>query len=286
MIKIAGDTHTGRVRSHNEDAFLADAARGLAVVADGMGGHASGEVASRIIIDTFNDRTTGSDLVHTLLAGHSAIVAHAQAYPECSGMGATAVAAQVDAQNCRIAWVGDSRIYLWRPQAGLQQLSRDHSYLEFLLASGEIAPEEARNHPQRNVVTQGLGLNEPQPDSLTLTWQPGDRLLLCSDGLSDELDDAQIAALLAANMDIDAAVAALIEAALDRGGRDNVSVVVAENAAAPADTAGTADSRDDDPRALPADAGTASVPGSDNRWPLWAAIGVAILLGIIVFLLL
>lgn len=232
MIKIVGDTHPGRVRDHNEDAILVDEGRGLAVVADGMGGHASGEVASQITIDTFAGQSVLGALAATLLDAHRRIVERALAQPESKGMGATVVVAQADAHSYRISWVGDSRVYHWRRGAGLQQISRDHSYLEWLLAKGEISEAEARTHPQRNVVTQALGANEPEPepDSRTETWQPGDRLLLCSDGLNDELEDAQIAAILAASADGDTAVAALIDAAVKHGGRDNVSVVVLENA--------------------------------------------------------
>lgn len=241
MITIVGDTHPGRVRGNNEDAILADERRGLAVVADGMGGHASGEVASRITIDTFA-QTDGAP-ADTLLAAHRHIVEHAQAQPECAGMGATAVAAQVDARYYRISWVGDSRAYHWRRGAGLKQVSRDHSYLGWLLSQGQISEAEARNHPQRNVVTQGLGLNEPQPDCLQGEWYLRDRLLLCSDGLSDELNDREIEALLDASAAPADAVAALIGAALERGGRDNVSVVVLENKAACARAAPETNSR-------------------------------------------
>jgi len=229
MINIAGDTHPGRVRANNEDAILFDETRALAVVADGMGGHASGEVASQITVDTFARRDAQATLADTLIAAHRNIADHARARPECAGMGATAVAASVDARRYRISWVGDSRAYLWRPGAGIKQISRDHSYLEWLLSQGQISEADARNHPQRNVVTQGLGLNEPQPENREGDWQARDRLLLCSDGLSDELTDAEIDGLLTAGTDLRIAVAALIDAALKSGGRDNISVVLLEN---------------------------------------------------------
>lgn len=287
MIKITGSTHSGRVRDHNEDAFLIDESRGLAVVADGMGGHASGEVASKIIVDTFshvdrvsNDAGSSANLANTLLVAHTAIVAHAHAHSECKGMGATVVAVQADAQAYRIAWVGDSRIYHWHRKTGLQQVSRDHSYLEYLLASGEIEPEQARNHPQRNVVTQALGLNKPQPDSLSRAWQPGDRLLLCSDGLSDELDDAQIEALLVGNAEIEPAVAALIEAALNSGGRDNVSVVLLENRAL--------ENQALENQFAPTDEDSAQSSWQNRSWwsewwPLFAGTGAALLFGAVAY---
>lgn len=230
MIRISGQTHPGRVRDHNEDAIWSDAARGLAVVADGMGGHASGEVASRITVETFSTAPEQA-LAETLLEAHRRIAAQAQAQPECAGMGATAVAARADARRYHISWVGDSRVYHWRPGAGLRQVSRDHSFLQLLLSQGHISAEEARTHPRRNVVTQGLGHDTPQPDSFSDDWRGGDRLLLCSDGLSDELEDARIDAILAEHTDLEAAVAALLEAALASGGRDNISAILLENTA-------------------------------------------------------
>lgn len=263
MIKISGATHSGRVRDHNEDAIFSDAASGLAVVADGMGGHASGEVASQITIETFA-QGVNADLAATLLRAHAAIVARAVEQPESKGMGATVVAVQADEKLYRVAWVGDSRVYYWQRGSGLRQVSRDHSYLEWMLRTGEITEAEARVHPQRNVVTQALGLNSPQPDSVIEAWRGGDRLLLCSDGLTDELEDAQIEALLGANAELESAASALIEAALRNGGRDNVSVVLLENAtAAAAPTRGR----------------------WSTLWPVFAGIAAA-LLGAIVFLVL
>src|SRR5690606_2193415 len=128
-------------------------------------------------------------------------------------------------------WVGDSRLYRWRRGSGLVQVSRDHSYLDWLISQGKVSPEEARNHPQRNVVTQCLGLADPRPDEFSDRWQRGDRLLLCSDGLTDELDDEALALTLSQHGDLDAARAALMEAALRSGGRDNVSVILLENGA-------------------------------------------------------
>lgn len=266
MITIAGDTHPGRVRANNEDAFLADPGRALAVVADGMGGHASGEIASQITIDTFTAQGDGAALADMLLAAHRHIAEHARAHPQCAGMGATAVAARADARHYRISWVGDSRAYHWRPGAGLRRISRDHSYLEWLLSQGQISEAEARNHPQRNVVTQGLGLNEPEPESREGDWAPRDRLLLCSDGLTDELDDAEIDALLNAAPDLGIAVAALIDAALKSGGRDNISVVLLENNA-------------------PASAAPTPRPSWwSTLWPILAGVAGALAVGFLLYL--
>jgi protein phosphatase len=236
MIRISGDTHAGRVREHNEDAVFIDSERGLALVADGMGGHASGEVASRLVAETFAESASSVDphsprLSELLLDAHQRIVANAASEPIHNGMGSTAVAVVADGDRFRVSWVGDSRLYRWRRGSGLQQLSRDHSYLDWLISQGKVSSEEARVHPQRNVVTQCLGLADPQPDELTDHWRHGDRLLLCSDGLTDELDDEAIALILSQHGDLDAARSALIDAALSSGGRDNISVVLLENGA-------------------------------------------------------
>lgn len=234
MIRISGDTHAGRVREHNEDAVFIDRERCIALVADGMGGHASGEVASRLVAETFAQSHTPSEprtphLSDLLLDAHQRIVASAATEPIHSGMGSTAVAVVADGDRFAVSWVGDSRLYRWRRGSGLQQVSRDHSYLDWLISQGKVRPDEARAHPQRNVVTQCLGLADPQPDELSDRWQRGDRLLLCSDGLTDELEDEAIALILSQHGDLDAARSALIEAALSSGGRDNISVVLLEN---------------------------------------------------------
>jgi PPM family protein phosphatase len=277
MIKIVGDTHPGRVRDHNEDAILIDIARGLAVVADGMGGHASGEVASQIIVETFAETGDGEVLADTLLNAHRRIVARAEADPESKGMGATVVAVQADGVHYDLSWVGDSRVYHWRPGNGLRQVSRDHSYLEWLLSQGEISEAEARNHPQRNVVTQGLGLNDPQPENSAEHWRRGDRVLLCSDGLSDELEDAQIDAILAASTDLDIAKAALIDAALKNGGRDNISVVLMENDA----PAITGDITVQHVRMGNAESAAGAASLWTTLWPVLAGVLGALVIGIV-----
>lgn len=228
MININGDTHPGRVRENNEDAIFMDEALGFAVVADGMGGHASGEIASRIIVETLARERRGT-LPERLLLAHRNVVDHARENPASEGMGATVVAVQADATTYQLCWVGDSRAYHWRPGKGLRQISRDHSYLELLLSHGQISETEAQKHPQRNVVTQALGVGKPEPETLKGDWCAGDRLLLCSDGLSDELDNTEIETLLAPEPELKAAVETLIGAALDKAGRDNVSVILMEN---------------------------------------------------------
>jgi PPM family protein phosphatase len=218
-------THAGRKYTHNEDCIGWDEARGVYVIADGMGGHAGGEVASRIVRDTVLEHVRTEALDRALLAAHHAVVGAAATAEKLGGMGSTAIVARVDGRSCEIAWVGDSRAYLLR-RGALSLLTRDHSYVEALIERGAIDVGEARNHPDRNIVLQTLGVADPDPSLATLQLREGDRLLLCSDGLNDELDDAEIAAVLSLHADPHAAAAQLIDAALAKGGRDNVSVIV------------------------------------------------------------
>lgn len=227
-MKCFGKTHPGKIRDHNEDAIGWDEGSAIVVLADGMGGHASGEVASDIVRNTVIERgRAGESLADAILQAHSAVQASAAEDASRSGMGSTVVAARSVAGNYEIGWVGDSRAYLWRDQK-LSQLTRDHSYLEWLITNGQLSEQEARNHPQKNIVTQSVGLGEPKPDVVRGRLHSGDKILLCSDGLNDELTDAEIASLCASNSSTEAMIDALIDAALDHGGKDNVSVVVAE----------------------------------------------------------
>ena len=142
-------------------------------------------------------------------------------------MGTTIVVAQIDGGDAEISWVGDSRAYLWR-RGELQQVSRDHSYLELLRAQNILTEEQIRADPRSNLVIQTLGLGEPKPSVEALSLRYGDRILLCSDGLNDEVDDDDIAAILARHANVQGAVDELVQAALDNGGRDNTSVVIVE----------------------------------------------------------
>jgi PPM family protein phosphatase len=224
-LPFAADTHPGRKYQHNEDSIGWLPERGLFLVADGMGGHASGEVASRIVAETILGNAADASLTGALLAAHRAVVSASGQTAERKGMGSTGVVARIERSRCDIAWVGDSRAYLFRRDR-LTQLTRDHSYVELLLQRGEISIDEARQHPDRNLVTQTLGIAEPTPSELRITLRRGDRLLLCSDGLNDELSDDEIADVLRAETNIKAAVDELIRRALAKGGRDNISVII------------------------------------------------------------
>jgi protein phosphatase len=227
-MRYSAASDPGRVRLHNEDALVADPDLGVWLVADGMGGHASGEVASALVVDTvITSIAGGGALQDAVLGAHSAIEDAAAASPERRGMGSTVVALSVHGDQAELIWVGDSRAYRWRA-GSLCRLSRDHSLVEALLAEQRITPEQADDHPQRHVITQSLGLGDPEPSRLDVDLAAGDWILLCSDGLSDELRDGEIAEVLAANVRPRGAVAALIDEANSRGGHDNISVVIVE----------------------------------------------------------
>jgi protein phosphatase len=218
------------VHQQNEDSIGWDLVQGLVFVADGMGGHAAGEVASGIAKSTLLERAS-APLTDAVLDAHRAIVKTAGENPAQRGMGSTVVAMRLDRLHGEVVWVGDSRAYLWR-NGTLRTLTRDHSFLELLLMSKRITEAEARNHPKRNLVTQTLGIGDPAPEREQVSLLPGDWVMLCSDGLNDELTDDEMAAILRGAGTPEVAVKQLIEAAVEHGGRDNVSVVIVEPDAA------------------------------------------------------
>jgi protein phosphatase len=231
-------THEGQLRSQNEDHLHAD--DGLFVVADGMGGHLAGEVASEMAVARLRDNlTTDSDntldeVVAAIDQANGEIYTGSLENPDQAGMGTTVTTIAVvadphDGEVFAIANVGDSRGYVLR-HARLRQLTIDHSFVQELVAEGAISRDEARVHPRRNIVTRALGI-EPtvRVDSWTMPIFQGDRLLLCSDGLVDEVADSDIAEILLAHGDDpQAAAEALVDAANEAGGRDNVTVVIVD----------------------------------------------------------
>ena len=226
MIRSAASTNVGRVHSLNEDSLGADPERGVWLVADGMGGHAAGEVASRVARDTIlAEIVAGRDLRDATLTAHAAVVQEAAVNDAYKGMGTTSVALRITDARCEVVWVGDSRGYLFR--AGeLTQLTKDHSFMQLLIDRQHLTPEQARTHPKRNVVTQVLGYGDPAPDSVTCALQQGDVLMLCSDGLYDELSDPEIGDIMRAEADLQICVDQLVNKACDKGGRDNISTVL------------------------------------------------------------
>ncbi|MEZ0472571.1 PP2C family protein-serine/threonine phosphatase [Luteimonas salinilitoris] len=230
MIEFGHLTHVGLRRELNEDTYYGDAELGLWLVADGMGGHEYGEVASALARETVVRETRqGTPLVQAIRIADEEIIRASRQRHDSLPMGTTVVAARVTGNRFEVAWVGDSRVYLWH--AGkLVQLSQDHSYVQELISQGTISVDQARHHPHRNVVTQALGVTDPQSlnvETMTGEWLPGMQLLLCSDGLTEEVDDAGIARVLAhGECSAQECVDGLVAAALDGGGSDNVTVVL------------------------------------------------------------
>lgn len=230
MIEFGHLTHAGLRRTLNEDTYYGDSGLGLWLVADGMGGHEYGEVASALARETIvREVHDGTPLAQAILIADEEIIRTSRRRNDALPMGTTVVAARVDGNRFEVAWVGDSRAYLWR-DGKLAQLSRDHSYVQELIANGAISHEQARSHPQRNVVTQALGVTDPRNlnvETMTGELKPGMQLLLCSDGLTEEVDDRAIARVMQ-QLDCSAqeCVDTLVAAALDGGGSDNVTVVL------------------------------------------------------------
>ena len=232
-------TDIGKLRKQNEDAAWFDESRAVFAVADGMGGHLAGEVASRMAIEAVqrmakDNACPGIAALRDAVAGaHETILTHAQSHIECAGMGTTLSVLWLSRSYAYIAHVGDSRIY--RLRAGsLTQITQDHSLVEELVRAGLITREQARTHPRRNIITRALGTHgENEPDLLVTDVQDGDLFLLCTDGLTGMVTDAQIERMLLENGMEDAADA-LLAAALDAGGRDNVTLILCERRGASA----------------------------------------------------
>jgi len=230
MIEFGHLTHVGLRRELNEDTYYGDSELGLWLVADGMGGHQYGEVASALARETIvREVREGTPLAQAIRIADEEIIRASKRRNEALPMGTTVVAARVSGSRFEVAWVGDSRVYLWR-EGQLAQLSQDHSYVQELIAQGAITNEQARSHPHRNVVTQALGVTDPQQlnvETMTGELRPGMQLLLCSDGLTEEVDDGGIARILAhGECSAQECVDGLVAAALDGGGSDNVTVIL------------------------------------------------------------
>ena len=230
IFKTGSRTDVGRVRKHNEDSLIIQPP--LYAVADGMGGHEAGEVASDIAIQALaKDAPKQADpraMRAAVIAANKAVIQGAQEGLGRPGMGTTLTATIIDEDALLIAQVGDSRAYLLHEDK-LQQLTRDHSLMEELVSSGQITEEEARYHPNRSIITRALG-SDPltQPDLYELQVGPGDRLLLCSDGLSGMLGSEELERVLASHEDPQQVANRLVDAANDAGGSDNITVLVVD----------------------------------------------------------
>ena len=227
-LSYAAETNPGVVRDHNEDTFFADAELNLWLVADGMGGHQGGEVASEIARTTISESVrSGEALSEAIQRSHQEIIAASEKGVGFPGMGCTVVALQVDGQNYSVEWVGDSRAYLWNGNH-LKRISRDHSFVQQLIDQGQISKKEACSHPKKNLVTQALGVADIETvvvDKVSGQFHRDDRILLCSDGLTDEVPDDQIENILRESTNEEDAVNKLLEAAINHGGSDNITIV-------------------------------------------------------------
>ena len=248
-LEARGATDVGMKRRLNEDVYLLDDEAGVFLVADGMGGHAAGEVASRVatdeIVRAFRNGPTDADetwpehwnssfsaaanlIVDAILSGHHRVTLAMNKDADLKGMGTTVVVAVhlPGDDKLVVCHVGDSRAYRYR-RGGLTLLTSDHSWVHEQVEAGFLTEEAARTHPLKNVVTQALGGNsEPRVDVLEDEIEEGDIYLLCSDGLNSMLTDEEIAAILEIGGTLDEACTQLIAEANDRGGNDNISVVL------------------------------------------------------------
>jgi len=232
-IRVAGKSDVGRKRSNNQDSILVSEIHGLFAVADGMGGHSGGEVASAMAVKTLEKifgESTGLEVTERLhqavQLANRAIYEYAQANSQLNGMGTTLTAAAIDGPWLQIAQVGDSRLYLIR-QGQIFQITEDHSQVYELLKAGLIS-EANMASVQRNVITRSVGYErQVSVDLFTRRMDVGDRYLICSDGLSGMATNEQILQVVS-NFDLDRAVYNLVELANAQGGEDNVSVVVFE----------------------------------------------------------
>lgn len=231
-LRVASETDVGVVRRNNEDSLLD--ALPLVAVADGVGGHNAGEIASALAVDVLREwlpqlsSDGGEKLQEAANDANERIYSRAQSATELHGMATTLTAAWIDKGTCTIAHVGDSRAYLLR-DGNLRQLTEDHSVVAQLVKEGRITPEDAFEHPWRNLVVQALG-GQPDVvvDVLNVDLATGDRLLLCSDGLTDYVRPARIASTLASHTDPIEACRALVETAKTANSRDNITVVLVE----------------------------------------------------------
>ena len=236
-MKYFGATDIGKMREKNEDCFYAG--DNLFIVADGMGGHRAGEVASRLSVDTFTrffneginkhpkiqTRSIKKNIIRSIKFANDEVFKKSLIDPEYSGMGTTFTACFLSEKNIHIAHIGDSRAYLCRDK-NIDLLTSDHTFVGELFRRGEITYEETFNHPQRNYLTNVLGVSDDvNPDYLTLKTLPGDSLIICSDGLNSMVRDEIILKLSEKYPEPENTVKKLIENALKNGGNDNITVI-------------------------------------------------------------
>ncbi|UOE57105.1 Stp1/IreP family PP2C-type Ser/Thr phosphatase [Bacillus sp. CMF12] len=235
-------TDQGKVRQHNEDnggIYVNSKGQRLAIVADGMGGHRAGDVASEMTLtslkgfwDQTDDFQTAGEaegwLRKHIAEVNTILYEHSKENEQCEGMGTTVVAAICTDRFATIANIGDSRCYILN-ESGFQQLTEDHSLVNELVRSGQITKEDAEHHPRKNVLLRALGTEAAvEMDIKTITFEEGDLLLLCSDGLSNKVAVAEMSEILKSGRTLEEKAAVLIEQANNNGGEDNITLVIAE----------------------------------------------------------
>jgi serine/threonine protein phosphatase PrpC len=229
-MRVGSMTDKGRIREQNEDAY--GFRENIFVVADGMGGHQAGEIASAIAVETIlaANFTTAieTELYQAIQKANDSILAAVDQNPELDGMGTTVAVLVVRMAMVYLAHVGDSRIYHYSKQR-LVQLTQDHSLVAELVKNGEISASEAKHHPQRNILTQALGSKgEIRSEFQTIACSLGDKFLICSDGLSGIVDEATIAAVLQLDLEPQLLAEKLVNLANEQGGNDNITVIIVE----------------------------------------------------------
>ena len=248
-MKAVFKTDRGKIRQHNEDnggVFLNENGQCLAIVADGMGGHRAGDVASEMALQHLQQQWEASFQLSTadeaekwlkenVEKANHLLFEHSKAVSECEGMGTTVVAAICTERFVSIVNVGDSRCYILN-ENGFQQLTNDHSLVSELVRSGQISKEDAEHHPMKNVVLRALGTEETvNMDIKTIIFEEDDKLLLCSDGLSNKVTEIEMCNILESAQSLNEKAAELVELANNHGGEDNITLVIVEYSDSPED---------------------------------------------------
>jgi serine/threonine protein phosphatase PrpC len=277
-IRAVAATDIGLVRERNEDSYLVD--EPLFAVADGMGGHRGGDVASRLAIETLASASSNEGdvaLSERVRQANRAVFERSRSDRAVAGMGTTLTAALIDGDRARLAHIGDSRAYLFR-EGELRMLTEDHTLVQQMVREGEISETEAGRHPQRSVVTRALGIDPSVVvDESIVDLHPGDRVLICSDGLTNMIEDDAVRAILEAEPDTERAAAALVRAANDAGGVDNTTVVLIDVAEGEPEARGVRRDTAVGPTTATAAEARARPRPARARWPRRAAIAVAAL---------
>lgn len=232
-MQVEGMTETGHIRDNNEDYYLIDLDLQLFIVADGMGGHQAGEIASRLAVETVAEHLRkvgpsdlGSSLYEAVMLANEQVYRQSIARPDYNGMGTTLTAMLKTNGHVKIVHIGDSRAYLLR-DGNLTLLTDDHTFVGQLLRLGEITERQAKIHPQRHLLTKALGTAEAISLELSeYQVQEGDILLLCTDGLTNEVYDEEIRDMIVSNKEIKQALDGLVRLALERGGQDNITGII------------------------------------------------------------